>query len=321
MGVAIVSTGGTIASTPDDEGNASPELSGDELVAAVPGLDSIATVETHDFSEVPSPQFTVEQMFELVTVLEDLDADDDTDGIVVTQGTDILEETAYFASLCYTGDAPIVFTGAMRNPSLASPDGPGNLVTAVTAATDERAASFGVSVAFNYRLYPAADVTKANSQNPDSFRAPEFGPVAALDEDRLVWHRDAVSAPPALDPDPDALTNDVAAITVTADMHPRVFEACRDAKAVCFAATGAGHVPPSIIPELELLAEADVPLVATTRCHEGRLARQTYGFRGSERTLRELGCYFSDRNLAKTRIATIVGRAAGGLERVFDRPQ
>lgn len=175
-------------------------------------------------------------------------------------------------------------------------------------------------VAFNYRLYFPADVTKANSQNPNAFRAPEFGPVAVLEEDRLVWRRNSSKTHPSFDPDPERLTNDVAAVTVTADMNPRIFEACFDTPAVCFAATGAGHVPPTIIPSLEELAAADVPLVATTRCQEGRLARYTYGFYGSERTLRELGCYFSDRNLAKTRIATIVALASDELDRAFARP-
>lgn len=137
MVVAIVSTGGTIASVPEDGADASPILSGEELLKNVPALTSIASVRTYDFSTVPSPQFTVEQMFDLTTLLTELDADDTVEGIVVTQGTDILEETAYFASLCYDGESPVVFTGAMRNPSLASPDGPGNLITAVTAATHE----------------------------------------------------------------------------------------------------------------------------------------------------------------------------------------
>lgn len=320
MTVVIVSTGGTIASTGDEAGNAAPELTGAELIEAVPELDAIADVRTREFSNVPSPHFTIGDMYDLTATLSELDGDPDVEGVVVTQGTDILEESSYFAALCYDGSTPVVFTGAMRNPSLPSPDGPGNLVTAVRAATDERTASLGAAVAFNYRVYAAEDVTKANSMNPDTFRSPEFGPLAVLDEDRLVWRRRLDSPSETFSPDPDALTNDVAAISVVANMPTRQFDAAHGAGAVCFAATGAGHVPPTILPALESLSDAGVPLVATTRCYEGRLARNTYGFRGSEKTLRELGCYFSDRNLAKTRIKTIVSLAADTLDEAFDQP-
>lgn len=320
MTVAIVSTGGTIASTPERGGDATPELTGDDLITAVPELASIASLETYDFSNVPSPQFSVGQMYELTQLLAELDADSDVEGVVVTQGTDVLEESAYFADLCYDGTTPVTFTGAMRNPSLPSSDGSGNLVTAVRTVTDDRARSTGVLVSFNYRVYPARDAVKANSMNPDTFRSPEFGPLAVLDENRLEWHRRSVELDEHFEPDPDALTNEVSAITATVDMSPAQLHACHGQAAVCLAATGAGHIPPTIIPALEELRDEGVPLVATTRCHEGRLARNTYGFRGSERTLQELGCYYSDRALSKTRIRTIVALAADELDAAFQRP-
>lgn len=319
MSIVVVSTGGTIASTNDAGGDASPELTGDDLVGAVPGLDDVATIETRDFSNVPSPHFTVEQMGELARYLADLDADPDVDGIVVTQGTDILEETAYFADLCYDGDVPVVFTGAMRNPTLPSPDGPANLMTSVRVASDERARG-DVLVAFNERVHAARAVTKTNSMNVDTFRSPEFGPLAVVDESRVTWRRDAITPDPPFDVDADELTNDVHAVTATADMPPAQIEAASDTDALCLAATGAGHIPPGIIPALEALRDDDVPIVATTRCPEGRLARETYGFRGSEATLQELDCYYSDLNLQKTRIKTIVALAADALDSAFDAP-
>jgi L-asparaginase len=316
MSVVVVSTGGTIASTDGAGGDATPELTGEDLVGAVPGLGELATVETHDFSSVPSPHLSIEQFYELGETVRDL-ADSGAEGIVVTMGTDVLEEAAYFLDCCYGGEVPVVFTGAMRTPESAGPDGPGNLFGAVATATAGRAR--GVLVAFNDRVFAPSDVTKVNAQNVDTFRAPEFGPLATVDEGRVVWRHGPVEHP-VFDPERAALTNDVTAVTASADMTDRQIRCAADSQALCLAATGAGHIPPGIIPALEELRAEDVPIVATTRCPEGRLARDTYGFRGSETTLQELGSYYSDLNLQKTRIKTIVALAADDLGRAFDRP-
>jgi L-asparaginase len=208
----------------------------------------------------------------------------------------------------------------MRNPSLASPDGPGNLLASVRTAISEEARDRGALVCFNDRIHAAHDVTKTNSMNLDTFRSPEFGPLSTVDESRVIWHRDAADGRRVLDVKPASLTNDVHAVTVTADMPPAQIETAEDAAALCLAATGAGHIPPATIPVLEDLQDANVPLIATTRCPEGRLARETYGFRGSEATLQELGMYYSSRNLQKTRIAAVVGLAADSLDALFERP-
>lgn len=321
MSVVVVSTGGTIASraSAPDEG-ASPELSGADLVESVPDLRKVAEIRTREFSNVPSPHFTVEQMHSLTGVVRELAAEGGVEGVVVTQGTDVLEETAYFVDLCYDDATPVVFTGAMRTPSSPGADGPRNLLAAVRTAASDAARDRGVLVAFGDRVYPAREVTKAHSMATGAFRAPEFGPLAVLDEDRLTWRRTAANPDPTFTPARERLTNDVYAVTVTADMPPSQVAAASSADAVCLAATGAGHVPPGIIDPLEALREQGVPVVATTRCPEGRLARHTYGFEGSEATLRELGCYYSDLNLQKTRVKTIVALAAGKLDAAFDRP-
>lgn len=320
MTIVVVSTGGTIASTEDDGGDASPELTGEELVAAVPELEEVATVRTHDFSSIPSPHFTVAGMYDLVTTIREYDADPAVEGVIVTQGTDVLEETSYFVDLCYDGDVPVVFTGAMRHPSLPSPDGPINLLNSVRTAASDRAGEYGTLVTFNDRIHPAREVTKASSMNVDTFRSPEFGPLGVVDEDRITWRRRPRNPDPTFDPDPDALTNDVAAVTVTADMPARQVAAAEGCAALCLATTGAGHVPETLVDPLADLRAADVPVVATTRCPEGRLARHTYDFPGSEATLREMGCHFSDLNLQKTRIRTVVALGADRLGAAFEHP-
>jgi L-asparaginase len=317
MAVVIVSTGGTIASTENDGDGADPSLSGADLVAAVPELETVDEIRTTDFANVPSPHFTVDQMAALVETLERLDGEADVDGIVVTHGTDILEETAFFVACCYDGETPVAFTGAMRNPSVPSPDGPANLLASARVVTSPPATG-RVLVVFNDRVHLPADATKVHSMNVDTFRSPEFGPVAVVDEDRVHWAR-TPERPATFDVDPAAVPGAVHAVVATADMPPSSIPDPSETDALCLAATGAGHIPPGIIPRLEALVEAGVPVVATTRCPEGRLARTTYGFRGSERTLRELGCYYSEHNLQKTRIETIVALAAGDLSAAFER--
>lgn len=319
MTVVVISTGGTIASTEDSGGDASPELTGADLLASVPELGQDTTLTTDDFSNVPSAHFTIEQMYELSELIAAYDRDETVDGVVVTQGTDVLEESAYFIDRTFGGETPVVFTGAMRNPSLSSSDGPANLLTAVRTAESDEARGRGVMVAFNDRIHAARTVTKCNSMNLDTFRSPEFGPLATRDESRIRW-RAAMERPTPVELDPDRLTNRVAALTVTVDMFTGQIPAPTECDALVFAATGAGHIPPSFIAPLEEFSQADVPLVATTRCPEGRLARSTYDFLGSEATLRELGCYYSDSNLQKARIETIVALAGDALEETFDRP-
>ena len=320
MTVALVATGGTIASTPTAGADAEPDLRGADLVEAVPELGELADLTVREFSAVPSPHFTVERMHDLAGVVDELDDDGRVTGVVVTQGTDVLEETAYFLDLCYDGDTPVAVTGAMRNPSLPGADGPANLLAAVRAVSSPEAADLGVLVAFNDRLHAAREATKVHTTNPDTFRTPEFGPLGAVDEDRVVWYRSPTRTDPTFEVDPDRLTADVHAVTATAEMPPEQVAVAAEGDGLCLAATGAGHVPPGVVPALEDLVAAGVPLVVTSRCPEGRLARNTYGFRGSEATLRELGARYSDVNLQKTRIRTIVALAAGRLEAAFERP-
>lgn len=321
MTVLVVTTGGTIASTPDAGGDAAPSLTGEDLIGAVPPLADLCTIETCEFANVPSPHLTVADTVELAARLGEYDADPDIEAVVITQGTDVLEETAYGLELCYDGETPVVVTGAMRNPSLPSPDGPANLHTAVKTALANEASTHGVLVAFNDRIHPARDVVKTHSSVLDTFRSPEFGPLAVHDEAGLTWCRHSTGAEFRVNTTPGELPDDVLAVPATLDMSPRQIEAAQDADALCLATMGVGHIPPSIIPALESLTESGVPIVVTTRCGGGRLATNTYGFEGSETTLVDLGVYYSDLPLTKTRIRAILALAENRLPDAFTTPQ
>ncbi|MFC6940879.1 asparaginase [Salinirubellus sp. GCM10025818] len=320
MSIVVVSTGGTIASTADGGGDATVSLSGEDLVSAVPELESVADVEVREFSNVPSQFLTLEHCYDLLEVVREYDADPSVDGVVVTQGTNTMEESSYFVDLCYDGDTPVVFTGAMRNPSLPSPDGPMNLLASARVATDDRAGEMGVLVAFGERIHTARDVSKFHTMSTDTFRSPEFGPLGTVDEDRVVWRRWPENPDPTLDPDRDALRRDVETVTVTMDMTDTQLRAARESAGLVLGTMGAGHVPERIIDGLRAVREADVPVFATHRGSEGRLLRDRYGYPGSEHLLQELDCYYSDLNLQKTRVKAIVALAADALGEAFERP-
>lgn len=321
MAIAVVSTGGTIASTESSGGDATPSITAEGLIDSVPELEELASIETYEFSNVASQHFTIEQMFDLTELIHELDADRAIEGIVATHGTNALEETAYFTDLCFDGDTPVVFTGAMRNPSMTSPDGPANLLAAVRTALSERAGEEGVLVAFNDRVHTARDVSKTHSMNVDTFRSPEFGPLAAVDEDRVIWRRTAIDPDLTIYPERDDLTNDVQTVVVTTDMTDAQLRACAESDGLCLGTMGPGHLPPSITGALREVRDAGVPVVATTRSPEGRLYRDMYGYAGSEHFLQEIGCYYSDLNLQKTRIKAIVAIAADRLTDAFEQPR
>jgi L-asparaginase len=320
MTVALISTGGTIASTDDSGNDASPELEASALIEAIPEIGQVSDIQTHDFANIPSAHLSIDQVYDLVQLIKKLDNNTSINGIVITQGTDVLEETSYFVDLCYDGDTPVAFTGAMRNPSLPSPDGPTNVMNSVRVVANDVPDAINVVVVFNDRVHAARSVTKVHSMNVDTFRSPEFGPLAAIDENRVHWVRSPLVMDETFNPDPEALTNDVFVAFVGLDASARQFRMAKEADGLCIATTGAGHVPPRVVPELRSLIDHGVTCVAATRCLEGRLAQSTYDFEGSERSLREVGAYFSDETIQKTRIKLIVALASDAINEAFSRP-
>lgn len=163
------STGGTIAMIPDDSGGVVPILSTDDLLDAVQQFNTVVVVEAFGFSNVPSPHFDIRDMYDLAEYLDWLSHEDAMDGLDVNHGADVLEETPYFAQLCFTGVVPVAFTVAIRTPSALSPDGPGNLLAGVVTA--RQATDPDVFVTFNDRINAYWDVTKAHTMAADAFES------------------------------------------------------------------------------------------------------------------------------------------------------
>jgi len=170
MTVVMFTLGGTIAMS--GSGPVVTRMSGADLIAAVPGLADFGTsLDVQDFHAVPSADLTYLEMLEVVRAASEA-VGQGAQGIVITQGTDTLEETAYLVDLLWPHEQPIVLTGAMRNPTLAGPDGPANVLAAARVAASPQARGLGALVAFNDEIHAARWVRKSHSTNPATFVSP-----------------------------------------------------------------------------------------------------------------------------------------------------
>jgi L-asparaginase len=182
--VRLVATGGTISN--HNEGR----LTAAELVAYVPGLDRYTRAEHEQFANVASSALTLDQWVQLARRINDIFSKDaELAGVVVTSGTDTLEETAYFLHLTVRHDRPVVVTGAMRNPSMAGYEGPANLLAAFRTAADPASRGRGVLVVLNDEINSAREVTKTDALRLQTFQTRVFGALGTVDGDRVAYSR------------------------------------------------------------------------------------------------------------------------------------
>ena len=193
--VHLVATGGTIASTNYYSGDAG-KIGVDQLLKAVPAIDTVATISAQQFANVASTGMTPTMWLALSRGITDtLKAHPDLAGVVVTHGTDTLEETAYFLDLTVADPRPVVVTGAMRPADGVGIDGPMNLLASVRVAASPDARGRGTMVLLNDEIMAARDATKLNTVRPNAFGAPYRGDLGVADPERVVFHRDPRHAP------------------------------------------------------------------------------------------------------------------------------
>ncbi|MEU4368426.1 asparaginase [Micromonospora chersina] len=288
MTVALFTLGGTIAMAGTGSGGVVSRLTGADLTAAVPGLAGIP-LDVRDVEAVPSAALAYRQILDLVDAAGAAVADG-ASGVVVTQGTDTLEETAFLADVVWPHPEPLVFTGAMRNPTLAGPDGPANLLAAARVAAAPAARDLGVLVAFNDEIHAARFVRKTHSTSTATFASPNAGPLGHVVEGvaRLLTRPPRHAPLPPVDRGRLAATR-VALHTVTLDDDPALLDALTPGlDGLVVAGFGVGHVPPDFAPALGALA-ARMPVVLASRTGAGSVLRDTYGAVGSETDLRRRG--------------------------------
>ena len=304
--VTVLAAGGTIAMA--GEGGATPQLDAAALVAAVPALAAVPGLRARTLGGWPGVQVGAADALEIARAATSEAAAGR--GVVLTHGTDTLEETAVLCDLLHGAEAPIVVTGAIRPASATGADGPANLLDAVRAAGDAATAGLGAVVAFAGELHAARAVRKTDSVSPRAFSSPRGGPIGRVAEGSVeVWSRPA-RRPPLPVAQLDARVEIVSAGLGSDGLAVEAAVAA-GVDGLVAVLLGAGHAPPAFLAACRAAARS-VPVVACVRPESGRILRDTYGFEGGERDVRDAGLILAPAlSPAAARIALMASLGAG----------
>ena len=294
--VVVLSTGGTIASTRSEaEGGYTSSLAGEQLIAAVPGLDQVAHIEVQDVANVGSTNMTPALWLEVSRRATAALLRPEVAGVLVTHGTDTMEETAYFLDLTVAGEKPVILVGAMRAASEWDADGPRNLLNAARVAVSEEARGMGTLVVLNGEIHAAREVTKTNSLAVETFDTPEFGALGVVDMDAVRFYR-APLRRQTLEMGPDVALPTVDIIPNYAGSDGRLIRGLLKEGPVdglVVDASGAGNISGALFEAVKEARELGIAVVITSRTHGGRVL-PLYAGGGGGTTLHEMGCVFAD---------------------------
>lgn len=315
--IAVIFTGGTISMEKHDQTskaiikenqtdliqNIEDELSGIELVI-------------NTYSLKPSPSFTPDDMFKLTKLTKKYLDDSTIDGIVITHGTDTLEETAYFMDCYLETKKPVVFTGSMRNYSELGFDGLSNLVSSILVAAFDGSKDFGVLLVMNDEINAVSEVTKTHTLSLDTFESMEFGPLGIVEQDNVLYYRDKHFKESKIKP--NHIVSDIEIIKAYAGASSDIlnFAISNGTKGIVLEALGRGNVPPTMLDGIRNAIKNNIPVLITSRCPKGRVL-DSYGYEGGGHQLKNLGCIFT-RNLssqkARIRLMLVLGITFDTLE-------
>lgn len=300
--VAVIFTGGTISMLPDPEtGAAMPSLDGAAILARLPELHLPADLEAIDWGLVPASHLSFGQILDLARLIAATIDRAEIDGVVVVQGTDTMEETAFAFDLLMGGDKPVVVTGAMRNAADPAWDGAANLSAAIRVAASERWRRVGTVVVMGDDVLPADDATKLNSQADDAFGAPNTGPLGVRRGRRR------------LERIPESAVEPVFLVTATVGLDGASLRALGSLapRALVVAATGAGNTHPDLLAAAREQMETGIPVALTSRCVAGGVS-PAYGFPGGGAAWLAAGAIQCGKlSGPKARIALALGLGAG----------
>jgi L-asparaginase len=281
--VALFALGGTISMTGGVLGGVIARLTGDDLLAGLGTLP--AQVDVHDAVPVASAALTFADVLDTVAAARRAVAGG-ASGVVLSQGTDTLEETAFLIDSVWDDDAPFVVTGAMRNPTQPGADGPANLHAAIEVAAAESSRGRGALVMFLDQIHAARHVRKTHSTSPATFASPDLGPIGHVVEGTPRFLADLPPRAPIHGWTPESLARTkIALYTVTLDDDGALLEGPGHAhQGLVIAGFGAGHVPPNLLPALDEILQV-MPVVLTSRGGAGPVLADTYSAPGAERDL------------------------------------
>jgi L-asparaginase len=320
----MLATGGTIAMKIDPISNAPvPAISGEDLLEATPEIAKYARIEVNNLSNIPSDYMDAPRWIELQKAATKALARKDVAGVIVSHGTDTLEETSYFLDLTIDSDKPVILTGAQRNASEQDFDGPRNLLNATRICVSEAAKGKGVMLALNNQINAAREVVKSHTSDVETFNSGMYGVLGHVDKDKVLFYRAPLGRThiPLID---DSLER-VAIVPMFGGADGALVKAAvaNDAKGIVIQALGWGNVNIPMYDAIKVAIDKGVVVVISTRVPNGRVL-PVYGFQGGGKTLKDLGAIFAD-NLPphKARILLMLAlqhtQSPKELQTYFDR--
>ncbi|WP_019222198.1 asparaginase [Bartonella rattaustraliani] len=280
--IAIGTLGGTIAMTADKFGQMQPTLTSNILIKSVPDLNKVADIHAQTLTQLPSGSLSFKILFEIIEwATQQIEAG--AAGIVLTQGTDTLEETAFFLSLYWNKAQPLIVTGAMRIPSEAGADGPANVLAAVRVAVHPQSRNRGVLVVINDSIHSPYWVQKSHTIKIETFQSGLAGTLGTILEGKPIYFNDRNFFPTTFD-FPKNKDHQVALLHSSLSSDTQLIKFCLESghyAGLVIAGFGSGHCN---FEEADIVRQytKKMPIIIASRAYSGSTTRATYGYNGSE---------------------------------------
>lgn len=303
--ILLLHTGGTISMNINDEGAVLPSEY-NPIMNAHQKLAQYANIIEIEAFNLPSPHITSKEMLKLRNLIIEQANMYALDGVVITHGTDTLEETAYFLDLTLRYNFPIVLTGAMRSSNELGADGVYNLVEAVRVACNNQAREKGVLVVMNDEIHQAYNITKTSTSSVNTFQSPQYGPIGLITKKTVIIQHQPIRRQFVA---VEQIEKRVALLKAYAGMEADLLDSLISLgyNGVVLEGLGQGNVPPAIAKSIERLLEQNFPVVLVSRCFNG-IAEGVYGYEGGGRSLENAGVIFATGiNGQKARLKLLIG--------------
>ncbi|EJF81360.1 hypothetical protein MCQ_00058 [Candidatus Bartonella washoeensis Sb944nv] len=291
--IAIGTLGGTIAMAADSFGQMQPTLTSDILIKSVPDLNNVADIHAQTLTQLPSGSLSFKILFEIIEwATQQIKAG--AEGIVLTQGTDTLEETAFFLSLYWKRAEPLIVTGAMRIPCEAGADGPANILAATRVATDPQSRNRGVLVVINDTIHSPYWLQKSHTVKVETFQSGLAGTLGTILEGKLIYFNDRNFFPTTFDL-PQNDDHQVALLYSSLSSDTQLMKFCLESgyyAGLVIAGFGSGHCSFQAADIVRQYAPK-MPIIIASRCCNGPTSRITYGYKGSETDMITSGALMS----------------------------
>lgn len=289
--ILIIHTGGTISMVEDKNTGAVIESMQNPLTNFISQNEHLDYIVEEPFL-LPSPHITPVEMLVLKKLIEKKVSENDIFGVVITHGTDTLEETAYFLDLSLNVDIPVVVTGAMRSSNELGSDGLSNFISSIRVASSDSAFGKGVLVVLNDEIHTAMNVTKTHTSNLSTFQSPQYGPIGTVTKRAILFHHLPLLEKKFV---VNHVNRNVALIKAHAGLDSTIFFALANMNVdgIIIEALGQGNLPPQTIPGLEKLLSMNVPIVLVSRCFNG-IVEDVYDYLGGGHYLKKKGVIFSN---------------------------